>query len=419
MIEISPGPTRGRVVVVGAGPAGLMAAETVAEAGHRVTIIEQMPSAGRKFLMAGRGGLNLTHSEPIEDFLGRYGTGRAPLDAAIRAFPPDAIVAWANVLGQQTFIGTSGRVFPKAMKASPLLRAWLARLGDLGVDMRLRHRLSALAGEGQLIIRDPAGARGEMTADAVVLALGGASWPRLGSDGHWAGELRDKGIDVRPLEPANSGIAISWSPDLAEGHAGAPLKRIALTCGEQTSRGEATITATGLEGGAIYALSPVLREALQRDGTAALSLDLRPDITTEALAARLASARKGDSRANVLRKAARLSPAAVAVLRDAVANRLPAEPTALAALIKAVPLRGTALADIATAISTAGGVAWAEIDESFMLRKLPGIFCAGEMLDWEAPTGGYLLQACFATGRAAGLGVVAHLTHALKNQPTH
>ena len=418
MSDVSPGPARGRVVVVGAGPAGLMAAEMLAQAGHRVTIIEQMPSAGRKFLMAGRGGLNLTHSEPIEDFLGRYGTGRAPLEAAIRAFPPDALMAWANALGQETFVGTSGRIFPKAMKASPLLRAWLARLGDLGVEMRLRHRLSALPGEGKLTITDPAGARIEMTADAVVLALGGASWPRLGSDGHWAADLRDKGIDVTPLEPANSGIAISWSPDLVERHAGAPLKRIALTCGEQTSRGEAIITAAGLEGGAVYALSPILRDTLRRERVAALSLDLRPDITTDVLAARLASARKGDSRSNILRKAARLSPAAVAVLRDAVANRLPAEPTALAALIKAVPLRGTGLADIATAISTAGGVAWAEIDERFMLRKLPGIFCAGEMLDWEAPTGGYLLQACFATGRAAGLGVVAHLARSGKYQPS-
>lgn len=393
-----------------------MAAETVAQAGHRVTIIEQMLSAGRKFLMAGRGGLNLTHSEPIEDFLGRYGAGRPSLETVIRAFPPDALVAWANAIGQETFVGTSGRIFPKAMKASPLLRAWLARLADLGVEMRLRHRLSRLAPGGGLIITDPTGERIEMAADAVVLALGGASWPRLGSDGHWASDLREKGIDVRPLEPANSGIAISWSPDLAERHAGAPLKRIALTCGGQTSRGEAIITATGLEGGAVYALSPVLRDTLWRDGTAVLSLDLRPDITTEVLAARLASARKGDSRANVLRKAARLSPAAVAVLRDAVANRLPAEPVALAALIKAVPLLGTALAGIATAISTAGGVAWTEIDEHFMLKKLPGIFCAGEMLDWEAPTGGYLLQACFATGRAAGLGVVAHLAHSPKNQ---
>lgn len=418
MSDVSPGPARGRVVVVGAGPAGLMAAEMLAQAGHRVTIIEQMPSAGRKFLMAGRGGLNLTHSEPIEDFLGRYGTGRAPLEAAIRAFPPDALMAWANALGQETFVGTSGRIFPKAMKASPLLRAWLARLGDLGVEMRLRHRLSTLSGEGKLIITDAAGTRSEMTADAVVLALGGASWPRLGSDGHWAADLRDKGIDVTPLEPANSGIAISWSPDLVERHAGAPLKRIALTCGGQTSRGEAIITAAGLEGGAVYALSPILRDTLRRERVAALSLDLRPDITTDVLAARLASARKGDSRSNVLRKATRLSPAAVVVLRDAVANRLPAEPTALAALIKAVPLRGTGLADIATAISTAGGVAWTEIDEGFMLRKLPGIFCAGEMLDWEAPTGGYLLQACFATGRAAGLGVVAHLARSGKYQPS-
>lgn len=419
--EASPGlgaqSGRGRVVVVGAGPAGLMAAECVAMAGHHVTIIEQMPSAGRKFLMAGRGGLNLTHSEPLEGFLQRYGAGRPPLEAAIRAFPPEALVAWANELRQETFVGTSGRVFPRAMKASPLLRAWLARLAEFGVEMRLRHRLVELGPASSVIVADAAGARVEIQADAVVLALGGASWPRLGSDGHWADMLAQKGIDVRAFAPSNSGVVVARSSEIAERHAGAPLKRIAVSCDGRTSRGEAIITASGLEGGAVYALSPAIREALARDGIAALSLDLRPDISADALATRLASARKGDSRANVLRKSARLSPAAVALLREATANQLPAEPAALAGLIKAVPLKAHALADIAAAISTAGGVAWSEVDEHFMLRKLPGIFCAGEMLDWEAPTGGYLLQACFATGRAAGLGVAAHLAGARCVQP--
>lgn len=418
MSSTPPGAPRRRVLVVGAGPAGLMAAETVAKAGHQVTVIEQMPSAGRKLLMAGRGGLNLTHSEPLDAFLDRYGTARALLEATIRAFPPDALVAWAQDLGQETFIGTSGRIFPRAMKASPLLRAWLARLADVGVTLQLRHRFLDLSADGKLILANPAGARMEIAADAIVLALGGASWPRLGSDGHWAEVLKRRNIAISPFEPANSGIAVAWDAMLAERHAGAPLNRIVVSCGGQTSRGEAVVTSTGLEGGAIYALSAILRDHLQRDGTAHLLLDLRPDISAEALAARLASARKGDSRANMLRKAARLSPAAVAVLRHAVANALPPEPENLAKLIKAVPLAASALADLTTAISTAGGVAWAEIDRHFMLKKLPGIFCAGEMLDWEAPTGGYLLQACFATGKAAGLGVRAYLGDVSTVKPT-
>ena len=417
MSNPSPGATRRRVVVVGAGPAGLMAAETVAKAGHQVIVIEQMPSAGRKFLMAGRGGLNLTHSEPLETFLTRYRPAEPKLERAIRAFPPEALITWAQELGQETFVGTSGRVFPRVMKASPVLRAWLARLADLGVDMRLRHRLREVRPGGTLLVVDPAGTPSEIAADAIVLALGGGSWPRLGSDGHWLESLRAQGIDVRPLEASNSGVAITWSPALVERFAGEPLKRIALSCGGETRSGEAIVTSRGLEGGAIYALTPVIREAIQQDGAARLGLDLRPDISPEDLAARLASTRKGDSRTNVLRKAAKLSPAAIAVLRDAVSNELPAEPAALAALVKAVPLSATALGDLATAISTVGGVAWSEMDDRFMLKKLPGIFCAGEMLDWEAPTGGYLLQACFATGRAAGLGILAYLADRRAAQP--
>ncbi len=427
MNSTSPGPSaqtsvqsgRGRIVVVGAGPAGLMAAETVAAAGHHVTVIEQMPSAGRKLLMAGRGGLNLTHSEPLETFLGRYGAARAALEPAIRAFPPEALVAWAEALGQETFIGTSGRIFPRVMKASPLLRAWLGRLSGLGVGLRLRHRLLELAPSGGVVVTDAAGERVEIRADAVILALGGASWPRLGSDGHWTALLGEKGVEIVPLEAANSGVCVCWSSALVERHAGAPLKRIAVACGGTTSRGEAIVSSTGLEGGAIYALSAVVREALLRHGTASLSIDLRADISADALASRLASARKGDTQSNILRKAARLSPAAVAVLREGVANRLPSEPAVLASLIKAVPLIVTSLSAIETAISTAGGISWQEIDTSFMLKKLPGIFCAGEMLDWEAPTGGYLLQACFATGKAAGSGALAHLADATRSNHAH
>jgi uncharacterized flavoprotein (TIGR03862 family) len=393
------------IVVIGAGPAGLMAAEVAAAAGHRVSVFERMASAGRKLLMAGRGGLNLTHSEDLEPFLARYGASRPIVEAAIRAFPPSAAIAWAEGLGQQTFVGSSGRVFPRAMKASPLLRAWLARLRQAGVAFHTRHRLVAIAPDRTLALEGPDGGRIELKADAVVLAMGGGSWPRLGSDGRWTDLLAAAGVDVQPLTPSNAGVAIAWSPQTAERFAGAPLKRIAVSSGSLTQRGEAIITRTGLEGGAIYALSSALREALGHDATATLMLDLRSDIAPDALATRLAAARKGDSRSNMLRKAAQLSPAAIAILRDATANNLPADAGALAALIKAVPLRVTGLMDLDRAISSAGGIAGHEIDPHFTLRKLPGVFVAGEMIDWDAPTGGYLLQASLATGFAAGRGI--------------
>jgi uncharacterized flavoprotein (TIGR03862 family) len=397
------------LVVVGAGPAGLMAAEVAASAGVRVTVLEQMPSAGRKLLMAGRGGLNLTHSEDLERFLSRYGPARAALEPALRDFPPSALVAWAEGLGQSTFIGTSGRIFPKAMKASPLLRAWLARLDSLGVRVRTRHRLVGRTPDGTLDVEGPDGARLTMPADAMVLALGGASWPRLGSDGFWTRLLSAAGIDVQPLEPANCGVTIAWSPALADRHAGAPLKRIAMTCAGETHRGEAIITRQGLEGGVVYALSRAIRETLHRDGSAHLTIDLRPDLTIDALAGRLASARKGDSRSNMLRKAAQLSPSAIALLREAGGTEVPAEPQALATRIKSLPLTITGLADITHAISSAGGLAWHELDTHFMVKKMPGVFAAGEMIDWDAPTGGYLLQACMASGRAAGRGAVNYI----------
>ena len=386
-----------------------MAAEVASSAGARVTVLEQMPSAGRKLLMAGRGGLNLTHSEDLERFLDRYGETRVAVEAAIRAFPPTALVAWAEELGQATFTGSSGRIFPRAMKASPLLRAWLARLAGLGVNLQTRHRLAAIEAGPRLMVVGPHGAETSMTPDAVVLALGGGSWPRLGSDGGWTSLLLSAGIDVRPLRPSNVGIAVSWSAALAERFAGAPLKRIAVRCGDTVQRGEAIVTRTGLEGGVIYALSSAIRAAVDRDGTAQIAVDIRPDIAVDALSARLAGARKGDSRTNILRKAAQLSPAAIAVLRDATGNQFPGEPAALAALIKAVPLRVTGLMDLSRAISSAGGIAAAEIDPHFMLSKLPGVFVAGEMIDWDAPTGGYLLQASLATGAAAGRGAVKYI----------
>ena len=382
------------VVVVGAGPAGLMAAEVLAEDGAAVTILERMPSPARKLLMAGRGGLNLTHSEPLEALLGRYGAARAWLEPAIRAFPPAALRAWCAGLGIETFVGSSGRVFPVGMKASPLLRAWLRRLDGRGVRLLTRHDFAGWA-EGAVLAAGPAGPV-RLAAGATVLALGGASWPRLGADGGW---VRWLGADeVAPLVPANCGFVVAWSETMRR-RAGMPLKRIALSFAGRTVRGEAVISAAGIEGGAVYALAAALRDAIAAEGTAVLEIDLRPDLDAAALAARLEAPRRGQSLGNFLRKAAGLDAAAVALVQEALHGGVAMD---LAALVKAVPVRLLAPMGLARAISTAGGVRQAAVDADFMLTSRPGVFVAGEMLDWEAPTGGYLLQACFATGRAAG-----------------
>jgi uncharacterized flavoprotein (TIGR03862 family) len=358
-----------------------------------------MPSPARKFLLAGRGGLNLTHSEPIESFLARYGAAAPTLERAIRAYSPDAMRAWSGGLGIDTFVGTSGRIFPTSLKASPLLRAWLARLGEQGVRLRARSTWSGFGDGGRVRFETPDGAQ-EIEADAVVLALGGASWPRLGSDGGWVLKLERSGVVVSPLRPANCGFAVGWSEIFSSRFAGAPIKRAALSFEGMTIRGEAVATADGIEGGLIYALSARLREAIARDGSATPLLDLRPDLDVKTLAAKLAQPRGSRSLSTHLAKAAGLSPVAVALLREA--GPPPQGPEALAQAIKAVPLKLLAPQPIERAISTAGGVTFDEVDETFMLRRLPGVFVAGEMLDWEAPTGGYLLQACFATGVAAG-----------------
>ena len=396
------------VAVVGGGPAGLMAAETLARGGARVTIYEQMPSPARKFLMAGRGGLNLTHTEALPQFLGRYGAAASHLQPAIEAFPPTALRAWAEEMRQWTFVGSSGRVFPKAMKASPLLRAWLFRLDELGVRLRTRYRFDGFE-KRKPVFERPEG-RLVAKVDATVLALGGASWPRLGSDAAWVAPRASAGIEIAPLQPANCGFAVAWSEIFRDRFEGQPLKRIGVAFGERTARGEAMITRDGLEGGALYALSGPLREAIGWAGEAVLHIDLRPDHSVEELEKRLDAPRGKQSLSTFLRKSAHLSPPTIGLLQEATSGKVSGMPAAaLAALIKAVPVRLVGIAPIGRAISSAGGIAFDAVDEHFMLRKLPGVFVAGEMLDWEAPTGGYLLQACFSTGAAAGKGVLEWL----------
>ena len=368
------------VTVVGAGPAGLMAAEAAAGAGAEVTIIDQRRSFGRTLLLAGRSGLNLTHAEPLEVFLGRYGDGRAMLEPAIRAFPPDAVRAWADELGADTFVGSSGRVFPAAMRATGLLRAWTARLAGLGVAMRTGETWAGFTDDG-----------------ATVLALGGASWPSVGGDGSWLAHVETAGIPVVPFAASNAGVLVAWSAPLLERFEGVPIKNAALTAGGRTVRGEPTITATGLEGGPIYALGPELRSGH------GLEIDLQPDLDVDALVARLVDRRRTkDSVSTWLRKGG-LSPVDVALLRDATGNRLPTEPTAIADLAKAVPIPVDGLAPIDRAISTAGGIALDAIDDTGMLLDRPGTWVAGEMVAWDAPTGGYLIQACLSTGHRAGV----------------
>jgi uncharacterized flavoprotein (TIGR03862 family) len=397
------------VAVIGAGPAGLMAAEVLAQGGARVTVYDAMPSAGRKFLMAGRGGLNLTHSEKLPVFLTRYREAMPRLAAAIEAFPPDRLREWCEALGQPTFVGSSGRIFPKALKASPLLRAWLRRINASGVQFSLRHRWTGWDENGHLLFQTPDGQRA-VDARATVLALGGVSWPRLGSDGGWAETLAAKRVKVSPLKPANCGFAVDWSDIFRDRFEGEPLKGIALSFGAHSVRGEAMITRNGIEGGAIYALSAELREAILGSGKATLYIALRPDLEVSDLVARLSAPRGKQTFSNWLRKAAQLSPVRIGLLQEAAkvsGVALSSLSSAnLAEQINAVPLQLTGIAGIARAISTAGGIAFEELDADFMIRRWPGVFAAGEMLDWEAPTGGYLLQACFATGAAAGRGVL-------------
>jgi uncharacterized flavoprotein (TIGR03862 family) len=386
--------------VIGGGPAGLIAAEVLAQAGVAVTVYDQMPSMGRKLLIAGRGGLNLTHAEPLPVFLSRYGGAQAWLEPIIAAFPPGALIAWCEGLGQPTFVGTSARVFPVAMKASPLLRAWLQRLTELGVAFRTRHRWTGWDSGGSLHFNANVAVR----PLATVLALGGASWPRLGSDGGWVEHF--PGL-MAPFRPANCGFVVDWSAHFQARFAGQPLKRLAIRFGSDVVRGEAVITAAGLEGGVIYALSGRLRDAIQAEGSATLHIDLRPDLGLALLRDRLGGPRRSQSLSNTLRKQAGLAPEAIGLVQEAL--HAGADAGDLPGLIKALPVRLVAAAPIGRAISSAGGLRLDALDGGLMLRDQPGVFAAGEMLDWEAPTGGYLLQACFSTGAAAAHGTLAWL----------
>ena len=397
-----------RLAVIGAGPAGLAAAETLSEQGAQVTVYERMRTPGRKLLLAGKGGLNLTHCEPIDRFLQRYGTARPWLAPSIEAFSPDALRAWCNALGQPVFVGSSFRVFPTAMKASGLLRAWLGRLQSRGVVLRTGARWVGWNGEGALCLEDGQ----TIQADAMLLALGGASWSRLGSDGSWASLLSARGVPLAPFQPANCGMLVGWSALFAQRFAGKPLKNVSLVHAASMSRGDLMLTGRGIEGGALYPLSALLRDAIARDGHAALQVDLRPELDVAEVAARLSRVRSRESLSNALRKALSLAPEAVGLLRESRSAAhgallpVPREPGALAALVKSVPLRLDGPDALDRAISTAGGIRHDGFDARFMLRALPGLFVAGEMLDWEAPTGGYLLQASIATGRYAAGGML-------------
>ena len=393
-----------RVAVIGGGPAGLMAAETLVDGGAEVDLYDRMPSLGRKFLLAGRGGLNLTHAEPRQAFLARYGDRRHELELLLADFGPDELRAWALGLGVETFVGSSGRVFPQEMKAAPLLRAWLHRLRQTGVGFHVRHRWLGWVGDA-LGFETPEGMN-SVRADAVVLALGGGSWSRFGSDGAWVPILAGRDIPVAPLKPANCGFDVGWSEHFSGRHAGEPVKSVALAWAGERRQGEFVITGTGVEGSLIYGFSARLRDAIERAGVAEIHLDLMPDWTLPRLAKEIAHPRGARSLSSHLQSRVGLKGVKTALLREVLNAGTFDDPGRLAAAVKSLPLRLVAPRPLEEAISSAGGVAFEALGSGLMVRQLPGVFCAGEMLDWEAPTGGYLLTACFASGRAAGRGAL-------------
>jgi uncharacterized flavoprotein (TIGR03862 family) len=397
-----------QLAIIGGGPAGLMAAEVLASAGHAVTVFEAMPTVGRKLLMAGKSGLNITHSEDHPALLSRYGAARPRLEVALNAFTGEDLRQWCQGLGIETFVGSSGRVFPKEMKASPLLRAWLVRLASLGVEIRTRHRWIGMEGRA-LRFTTPAG-EVQPEFDGALLALGGASWPRLGSDARWVPLLSDKGVDVAPFIPANCGFDVAWSETFVERFAGQPLKSVTATSAVGTIPGEFVVSRWGIEGSLVYAHSAALRDALLAGQPAVLTVDLMPGRSVERLAKDLARQPAKLSFSNRLRKGAGLDPVKVGLVREGHPDVSSMPPEQVAAAIKAVPIRLERTRPIEEAISAAGGVSFEGVDDRFMLKTMPGVFVAGEMLDWEAPTGGYLLTVCFATGRAAARGMLDYLS---------
>ena len=398
------------VTIIGGGPAGLIAAEVLSLAGARVDLYDGMPSVGRKFLLAGVGGMNITHSEAYPAFLARYAERAPQMAPLLRGFGAEALCEWIHGLGIQTFVGTSGRVFPTDMKAAPLLRAWLKRLRDQGVVIHTRHRWLGWSTDGGLLIHSPDGEK-TIHSDAVLLALGGGSWSRLGSDGAWVERLAGKGVSCAPLQPSNCGFEVSaWSELMVSKFAGAPLKNVAIGLADDKPRlGECVITATGIEGSLIYALSAPIREAINRHGAATVHIDLLPGKPLDKVRAALAKPRGSRSMSKHLHSQLGLDGVKAALLRELAPAEHFNDPAQLALAIKALPLTLVNTRPMDEAISTAGGVPFEALDERLMLKQLPGVFCAGEMLDWEAPTGGYLLTGCFASGRAAGRGMLEWL----------
>ncbi|HEY1997207.1 TIGR03862 family flavoprotein [Paraburkholderia sp.] len=409
-----------RVAVIGGGPAGLMAAEALAaQAGVRVDVYDAMPSVGRKFLMAGKGGMNITHSEPLEAFLGRYGARRPQIAPLLEAFGPDALRVWLRDLGVETFVGSSGRVFPIDMKAAPMLRAWLHRLKEAGVSLHMRHkwlgwdREWSATSQHALRFMTPDGEK-RVSADAVVFALGGASWPRLGSDAAWVPLLSERDVPVAPLRPANCGFDANWSDYFRARYAGHPLKPIAITVTDvdknvQNRQGECVVTETGVEGSLVYAMSAAIRERILADGAATISLDLAPGLPLQRVIDEVTRPRGSRSMSSHLQSRIGLGGVKLGLLHEALSKEAFADAARVAHTIKAFPLTLLRPRPIEEAISSAGGVAFEALNAHLMIERLPGLFCAGEMLDWEAPTGGYLLTACFASGLVAGRGALAYL----------